>query len=632
MSYQVTARKWRPMVFDDVIGQTHVSDTLRNALEQNRLAHAFIFSGTRGCGKTTTARILARAVNCLNPKNFEPCNECEVCKEIIEGRSLDVIEIDGASNRGVDEIRNLRESVRYAPTRGKKKVYIIDEVHMLTKEAFNALLKTLEEPPPHVLFIFATTELHKVPATILSRCQRYDFRRIGLEEIVGRLKFIAGEEKITIDDDSLLIISKKGDGSMRDAQSIFDQVVSFCGTSITAKQVGDALNIVDQELYFRVSDLLRAKDTKGALDLVKDVVNSGFDIKEFVSGLTEHYRNMLIAKTTNTTTLIEESEVHRKRYAADVASLSLQDILRILKVTSETESAVKFSTQPRFKLEVMMVQLTKMDSSVKIDDLLNQIDELKKKLQSDPSIAFTPASVPVLRKETEDHSDMPEPPPEIMEEHSAPVPASRPAPRPPVRPSPPRETPKPIESVRPKFSVQDSQPKYTVSSTVKRTAEDQPKETARPVDPVNVTMADVQQKWGSIVDAMRMKKISVGTILGETTPFDLTNGTLQIACGDDFHCGTLVRNKEVLAETVNSILNSRLRIEPILKEEGLPMKPVHHAPSTGPASRPASFASAATPDAPASSSGPVSAPQPAARMEDHPLVKKLYSEFGAEKM
>ncbi|MBP6672812.1 MAG: DNA polymerase III subunit gamma/tau [Bacteroidetes bacterium] len=631
MSYQVTARKWRPMVFDDVIGQTHVSDTLRNALEQNRLAHAFIFSGTRGCGKTTTARILARAVNCLNPKNFEPCNECEVCKEIIEGRSLDVIEIDGASNRGVDEIRNLRESVRYAPTRGKKKVYIIDEVHMLTKEAFNALLKTLEEPPPHVLFIFATTELHKVPATILSRCQRYDFRRIGLEEIVGRLKFIAGEEKITIDDDSLLIISKKGDGSMRDAQSIFDQVVSFCGTSITAKQVGDALNIVDQELYFRVSDLLRAKDTKGALDLVKDVVNSGFDIKEFVSGLTEHYRNMLIAKTTNTTTLIEESEVHRKRYAADVASLSLQDILRILKVTSETESAVKFSTQPRFKLEVMMVQLTKMDSSVKIDDLLNQIDELKKKLQSDPSIAFSPAAVPVLRKETEDHSDMPEPPPEIMEEHAAPVPASRPAPRPSVRPLPPRETPKPIEPVRPKFSVQDSQPKYTVSSTMKRTAEDQPKETARPVDPVNVTMADVQQKWGTIVDAMRMKKISVGTILGETTPFDLTNGTLQIACGDDFHCGTLVRNKEVLAETVNSILNSRLRIEPILKEEGLPMKPVHHAPST-PASRPASFASAATPEAPALSSGPVSAAQPAARMEDHPLVKKLYSEFGAEKM
>ncbi|MBP6672709.1 MAG: DNA polymerase III subunit gamma/tau [Bacteroidetes bacterium] len=632
MSYQVTARKWRPMVFDDVIGQTHVSDTLRNALEQNRLAHAFIFSGTRGCGKTTTARILARAVNCLNPQKFEPCNECEVCKEIIEGRSLDVIEIDGASNRGVDEIRNLRESVRYAPTRGKKKVYIIDEVHMLTKEAFNALLKTLEEPPPHVLFIFATTELHKVPATILSRCQRYDFRRIGLEEIVGRLKFIAGEEKITIDDDSLLIISKKGDGSMRDAQSIFDQVVSFCGTTITAKQVGDALNIVDQELYFRVSDLLRAKDTKGALDLVKDVVNSGFDIKEFVSGLTEHYRNMLIAKTTNTTTLIEESEVHRKRYAADVASLTLNDILRILKVTSETESTVRFSAQPRFKLEVMMVQLTKMDSSVKIDDLLNQIDDLKKKLQSDPNIAFVPASTPVFRQETADHDEMPEPPPEIMEERSAPVPASRPAPRPTVQQTAPRPATKPIEAPRQRFAVQDSQPKYTLSSSTKKSADDQPKESVRPIDPVNVTMADVQQHWSAIVDAMRMKKISVGTILGETTPFDLSNGTLQIACGDDFHCGTLVRNKEVLADTVNSILNSRLRIEPIIKEEGLPNRPVNHTPSN-PSSRPASFASAATPDSPVANSAPATAAAPpAVRLEEHPLVKKLYSEFGAEKM
>ena len=195
MSYQVTARKWRPMVFEDVIGQAHVTNTLKNALATNRLAHAFIFCGGRGCGKTTTARILAKAINCLHPKDSNPCNECEVCTEITNGRSMDVVEIDGASNRGVDEIRNLRESVRYAPARGKYKVYIIDEVHMLTKEAFNALLKTLEEPPPHVLFIFATTEIHKVPSTILSRCQRYDFRRITIEDIMSRLRFIAGEEK-----------------------------------------------------------------------------------------------------------------------------------------------------------------------------------------------------------------------------------------------------------------------------------------------------------------------------------------------------------------------------------------------------------------------------------------------------
>ncbi|MFA6542393.1 MAG: DNA polymerase III subunit gamma/tau, partial [Bacteroidota bacterium] len=395
MSYQVTARKWRPMVFDDVIGQTHVSNTLRNALAQNRLAHAFIFSGTRGCGKTTTARILARAVNCLNPKNFEPCNECEICKEIIDGRSLDVIEIDGASNRGVDEIRNLRESVRYTPTRGKKKVYIIDEVHMLTKEAFNALLKTLEEPPPHVLFIFATTELHKVPATILSRCQRYDFRRISIDEIVGRLKFIAGKETITIDDDALLIIAKKGDGSMRDAQSIFDQVVSFCGTTITAQQVSDALNIVDLDLFFRVSDVLRAKDPNAGLLLVEEVINSGFDVKEFISGIAEHFRNMLIVKTTGSTQLIEESEQHRARYAADSGAFSLHDLLRIVKVVTDTENSIRYSVQPRFKLEMMVIQLTKMEPSIKIDDLLGEIDEMKKKLHSKQSGVISAVREPV---------------------------------------------------------------------------------------------------------------------------------------------------------------------------------------------------------------------------------------------
>jgi DNA polymerase-3 subunit gamma/tau len=596
MNYQVTARKWRPMVFDDVIGQSHVSDTLRNALSQNRLAHAFIFSGTRGCGKTTTARILARAVNCLNPKNFEPCNECEVCKEIIDGRSLDVIEIDGASNRGVDEIRNLRESVRYAPTRGKKKVYIIDEVHMLTKEAFNALLKTLEEPPSHVLFIFATTELHKVPATILSRCQRYDFRRIGLEEIVGRLKFIASEEKITIDNDSLLIIAKKGDGSMRDAQSIFDQVVSFCGTTIDVRQVGNALNIVDQDLFFRVSDVLRSNDTSAALDLVKDVINSGFDIKEFVSGVTEHFRNMLVAKTTGSTALIEESEVHRKRYAADSAAFTLQDLLRILKVTTETEGAIKYSSQPRFKLEVMMVQLTKMEQSVKIDDLLTRIDDLKKKLQSEGPGAFSAPSSLSAPPPPSYSADPPEPVrPRIVET--------------PKQPEPLRERP----AAAAKYSVQDAQTKYSVTSAPKSTQDVQQQQTAvaRPV--VEVSLGEVKQQWLTIVDAMRKKKISVGTILGETTPVEIINGTLQIACGDDFHRGTLYRNKEILAETINSMLNSRLRIEPILQEQGLQERRESHPQKT-----------AGMPTHPEVKS-------PAANIDDHPLVKKLYSDFGAER-
>lgn len=576
MSYQVTARKWRPMVFDDVIGQSHVSNTLRNALAQNRLAHAFIFSGTRGCGKTTTARILARAVNCLAPKNCEPCNECDICKEIIEGRSLDVIEIDGASNRGVDEIRNLRESVRYTPTHGKKKVYIIDEVHMLTKEAFNALLKTLEEPPAHVLFIFATTELHKVPATILSRCQRYDFRRISIEEIVGRLKFIAGEEKITIDNDALLIIAKKGDGSMRDAQSIFDQVISFCGTTVDAKQVADALNIVDLDLFFKVSDVFRAKDSAAGLQLVEEMINSGFDVKEFVSGIAEHFRNMLIVKTTGSTQIIEESELHRKRYAADVQSFSVHDLLRIIKVVTDTENTIRYSVQPRFKLEMMIVQMTTMESSVRIDDLLDGIDALKKKLHTEGS---------------------------------------------PINPAP--RTPAP-ESQRPTAfkipsSVEEAKTRYTVttrhSDTSTETNTAAPPSHAEPSvttigHSVDVSIESVAKEWSAIVDVMRKKKISVGTIMGETQPLEIVNGALRIGCGDEFHRSTILRNKDLISETIALTLQARLRIEPIIVEDY----------------------SSTTPNGQNQKSTASEPDKTAVNNDNHPLIKTLYSDFGAERI
>lgn len=577
MSYQVTARKWRPLVFDDVIGQSHVSNTLKNALAQNRLAHAFIFSGTRGCGKTTTARILARAVNCLNPnpKNFEPCNECEICKEIIESRSLDIIEIDGASNRGVDEIRNLRESVRYTPTRGKKKIYIIDEVHMLTKEAFNALLKTLEEPPPHVLFIFATTELHKVPATILSRCQRYDFRRISVDEIVAHLKHISRQENISIDDDSLLIIAKKGDGSMRDAQSIFDQVVSFCGTTITSKQVGDALNIVDLELFFKVSDVLKSKEPKAGLDLVDEVIRSGYDLKEFVSGIAEHFRNFLIAKTTHSTQFIEESELHRARYAVDAEAFSLSDLLRIIKVVMETENSIRYSVQPRFKLEVMMVQLTKMDQSVKIDELLSQIDELKKKLYASGSAVVLKSSE--VYKTSEDSTSFKVP-----------------------------------------SSVEEAKPRYTFTQPAKAiVSEPKPEESSIAVvttATTDVSLSTVETEWSKIVDDMRKKKISVGTILGETTPVEIINGTLRIGCGDEFHKSTLIRNKEILADTINAILSSKLRIEAIIHSvETDRMKKEIAKPAV-------------------SNGSNQSVAQPNTTAEDHPLIKSLHREFDAERV
>jgi DNA polymerase-3 subunit gamma/tau len=285
MAYVVLARKWRPMTFEKVIGQEHVTRTIMNALKIQRIAHAYIFAGPRGVGKTTTARLLAKAVNCENQPVLNPCNSCKTCQSITKGIHLDVIEIDGASNRGIDEIRNLRENIKFAPATATSKIYIIDEVHMLTKEAFNALLKTLEEPPSHAIFILATTEIHKVPPTILSRCQRFDFKRISVKHIHNQLEEIVLKESLEIESDVLHLISKKADGSMRDAESILDQMISFSEGQLTSKQVRDSLGIIEQDLFFEFSKLLIEKDNKKILDYAHKIINTGYDLLDFLQGL-----------------------------------------------------------------------------------------------------------------------------------------------------------------------------------------------------------------------------------------------------------------------------------------------------------------------------------------------------------
>jgi DNA polymerase-3 subunit gamma/tau len=373
----VTARKWRPLTFASVVGQEHITNTLKNAVLNNRLHHAFLFCGPRGVGKTTTARILARAVNCTElTSEGEPCNECENCKGVIEGHSFDVIEIDGASNTGVDDVRQLRENAKYPPTLGKYKMYIIDEIHMLSTNAFNALLKILEEPPSHLLFVFATTETSKVLPTIISRCQRYDFRRMELNSIIKQLKTIANKENITIDNQSLLEIAKKADGSMRDSQSIFDQVVAFCGNNIEYKNLADALHLIDEEFFFRISDCIYNNDLKEAFDISSDIINKGYEYSDTLSGLLEHFRNLLTIKATQDTSLIETSNAVREKYVTTANNFSNADLLRYIQIVNQSENTLRFASQPKIKFELAMAQLASMDKMIDIKKLIEEIKKL----------------------------------------------------------------------------------------------------------------------------------------------------------------------------------------------------------------------------------------------------------------
>lgn len=372
--FLVTARKWRPLRFADVVGQEHITTTLKNAIRNDRIHHAYLFTGPRGVGKTTCARILARAINCPNAVDFEPCNACASCTDILEGRSVDVIEIDGASNNSVDDVRKLRDNVRYAPLHGRFKMYIIDEVHMLSTAAFNALLKTLEEPPSHLVFVFATTEIHKVPATILSRCQRFDFRRMEIDSIVRQLSHIASNEGITIDEGSLVAIAKKADGSMRDSQSIFDQVVSFCGRTVTYADVSVALHLVDLDFYFELGRAVREHDVSFMFNAAREVVSRGYDLQECLIGLLEHFRNILTVISTGSATLIEASSAHLRRYEDEAKLFTKAHVVRIMSVISQGEATLRSNPpQPRIRFEFTLVQLASMDSTVDLGTLLAKL-------------------------------------------------------------------------------------------------------------------------------------------------------------------------------------------------------------------------------------------------------------------
>lgn len=359
MAYVVFALKWRPQNFDEIVGQDHIVAKLKAALQKARVANAYLFAGPRGVGKTSTARILAKALNCKEGLTVNPCGRCSSCLEITQGRSLDVIEIDGASNRGIDEIRTLRENVKFAPVSSKFKIYIIDEVHMLTTDAFNALLKTLEEPPEFAKFIFATTQPHKVIPTILSRCQRFDFRRIPVLEIIAQLEKIVKQEKAEVDKEVLFAIAKSSDGSLRDAESVLDQLVAFAKNEVSLKDVVSLFGLMEQDALFAIADTIIEKDTKKALILLNTIIEEGKDTSVFLMNLIEHFRNLMIAKITQADAkLIDLPQNICDRLLEQSASFSLEEIFSIFNILVNTHEISRRLDSLRIPLEISLVKLT----------------------------------------------------------------------------------------------------------------------------------------------------------------------------------------------------------------------------------------------------------------------------------
>ena len=379
MDYLVLARRWRPQTFEDVIGQEQAVKTLRNAIQYQRIAHAFIFSGPRGVGKTSVARILAKALNCETGPTQTPCNRCTNCREITDGIAMDVREIDGASNRGIDEIRELRENLKFLPMTSRHKIYIIDEVHMLTREAFNALLKSLEEPPAHVIFIFATTETHKIPATILSRCQRYDFRRVSIRTIAENLQKIAQADDIQITQRGLTSIAAAGDGSVRDAQSIFDQVIAFAGADIRDEDIDELLGLTDRRFLYLLSEAVFARDAGQCLKVIEDGYYAGLDMKSFSQMLLGHFRNLLLTKIVGQDRelldVADEDLARLKEQTGPVSRETLQGLLDLLMAEEEN---VRRSQNPRLNLEAVLVRMCYLEPLVSVEEVLSRMEDLER--------------------------------------------------------------------------------------------------------------------------------------------------------------------------------------------------------------------------------------------------------------
>jgi DNA polymerase-3 subunit gamma/tau len=482
MDYQVSARKYRPATFHDVIGQPHVVQTLSNAIANKRIAHAFLFSGTRGVGKTTMARILAKALNCEQGPTVTPCGACPTCAEIAQGTSVDVIEIDGASNTSVDDVRELRENVKFMPFRGAYRIYIIDEVHMLSNSAFNALLKTLEEPPPHVVFIFATTEIHKIPATILSRCQHYNFRRIPKSEIVRRLRHVADQDGISVEDRSLGSIARAAQGSMRDALSLLDQAIAYGGKTVRHSDLEVLLGAIPQEHVRAMVAAIMAQDSPAAVRTIAQLLDQGHDLRAYCTELVEYVRHVLVAAVVPSQGLqglIDLSEDEVRQIGEDAKAFSAEQLQELFRLFSQAEDDLRLSAHPRFVLEVAAVRATRLGRTMDT---------------STPTPPARPRADSAQR-------------PSAMPAHGAPKPAPAPAQSRPLQPPP-----NPAPSSRPPGAAPSAKPRPADAATP-------PPSVAEPLLTLN---------WEQVLDRVEAQQPNLAPFLSVGTPLAIQHGEVTL--------------------------------------------------------------------------------------------------------
>ena len=516
MSYLVLARKWRPQTFDEGVGQEHVTRTLRNAITSGRVAHAFMFTGPRGVGKTTTARLLAKALNCEKGPTAEPCNTCSNCLEITAGTALDVLEIDGASHTGVDNIRDLTDGIQYRPVKSRFRVVIIDEVHMLSNAAFNALLKTLEEPPLHVKFIFATTESHKILATISSRCQRYDFKRIPLRELIHKLRTIAEREGLTVDDRGLALLAREADGSLRDAESLLDQVVAWSSGTINEQTVQEALGVADRQALFRLAEVVLAQNPATALRVAGDLYQHGYDPRRLCHDLLEHFRNLVLVKVNPELASLADLPDHEITEVQQQGVLrSLEDLQRLFTITLRAEEEVSKTAYAQLVVEMALVKLASQPAVLPIDEALARLETVARSLNGHSSSSL-PASQPGPS----------------LSQSVAPVSALRP-------PTPLSKEGSP--TLRPLASPRREGPpsSRTVPSLIQ-----QAQDTSR-VEEAPIVDTDQQQTWDKFLAAVQKEKISVFFALKSGRLLDITPTSLHIGLEKEPYFKELSRKDNV---------------------------------------------------------------------------------------